>query len=144
MLAPWVRSSRRVRVFPDGWSDSVAAFAPEVIAGTWLQLESLAVAATPSISHALIVLVRPGGPCLTEAQRERLWKVFHVPVFEQIIGDHGTLLAAECEAHDGLHIESPMLATEGYFIEKSPCGCGRQSPRLKPAGRGEAVRAATV
>jgi hypothetical protein len=28
-----------------------------------------------------------------------------VPVFEQILADDGSLLAMECEAHDGLHVE---------------------------------------
>ena len=35
---------------------------------------------------------------------------FRVPVFEQVIGKSGKLLAAECEAHDGLHVASPALS----------------------------------
>ena len=61
----------------------------------------------------LIVLTRSGSLLLTIEQRQRLWLAFRVPVFEQIIGKNGALLAAECEAHDGLHIESPKLESQG-------------------------------
>ena len=62
-----------------------------------------------------------------------------MPVFEQIIGKNGVLLAAECQAHEGLHIESPDSARRGIF-ETAVCGCGRTGPRLKPNEQTEEIR----
>jgi hypothetical protein len=53
-----------------------------------------------------------------------------VPVFEQVIGKSGKLLAAECEAHDGLHVASLALSLHGEPVDDSPCPCGRKTPRI--------------
>jgi hypothetical protein len=119
-----------VRIFREGWGPEAAAFAPAAIAGTFEQLCSLDRPSVPSLTHALIVLGRPGAARLTEADRDRLWELFRVPVFEQIIGKSGELLAAECEAHDGLHLESPRLPLENDYLDASPCPCGRRTPRI--------------
>jgi hypothetical protein len=73
-----------------------------------------------------------------------LWQAFRVPVFEQIIGRAGELLAAECDAHDGLHVLSPKLDVEGKRIDVSPCACGRKTSRLMPAEVAELVRHAAA
>jgi hypothetical protein len=86
----------------------------------------------PELTHALIVLARPGDELLTAAQREKLWTAFRVPVFQQIVNGRGVLLAAECEAHDGLHIESAQVVAIGQSLDRAKCGCGRTTPRLKP------------
>jgi hypothetical protein len=53
-----------------------------------------------------------------------------VPVFEQIIAHDCKLLAAECEAHDGLHVLAALdRAMASGIIEESPCACGLTSPR---------------
>jgi hypothetical protein len=132
VLVPWFRSSGVVRVFSGGWSAAAAAFAPEAIAGTWPQLEALLPEKIPSLTHALIVVARADEPLVTLAQRRRLWNAFGVPVFQQIVGANGSLLGAECEAHDGLHIESSKFAAAGGLVEPAPCGCGRKTARLKP------------
>ena len=137
VLVPWFRSSRRlagpVRLFPDGWKPEAAAFAPAAVAGTVEQIRALAQVRISSLTHALIVLARPGGARLTENDRERLWQDFRLPVFEQIIGSSGDLLAAECEAHDGLHVESPDLPLGQETVDTSPCPCGRRTPRIAVA-----------
>lgn len=134
VLVPWFRAARRlagpVRVFPDGWNPEAAAFAPAAVAGMLAQIRALALVQIPSLTHALIVLARPGGRRLAESDRERLWQDFRLPAFEQIIGPSGDLLAAECEAHDGLHVESPDLPLERETIDTSPCPCGRKTPRI--------------
>jgi hypothetical protein len=125
-----------VRIFDPaqaGWRDAVRAFAPEAVAGTLEQLETLA--GVVELTHAAIVLRSESDPRLTEAERERLWRAFHVPAFEQMVAADGTLLAAECEAHDGLHIASPRLVTPADQIDSSPCPCGRPGARLLSAGR---------
>lgn len=123
------RTVGNTRIFADGWSDEAANFAPSCVAATPAQLCVLP--AIPSVRHALIALVRPDDPPLSEDERTRLWRTFRVPVFEQRIDDACNLLAAECEAHDGLHIESARaIPREGEVVEASPCGCGRTTPRL--------------
>jgi len=139
VLKPWFRPRGLVRIFPQGWDAAAAAFTPCSIAGTWAQMEALLPENIPSLTHALIVLTGPRDPLLTLAQRDKLWRAFRVPVFEQIIGERGVVLAAECEAHDGLHIESTAFKSR-LPRETAPCGCGRKTPRVKAAGRPEAVR----
>jgi hypothetical protein len=129
-----------IRIFPEGWNAAAAHFRPAAIAATWPQLEALLPERIPSLTHAFIVIARPGDPLLTAEQRSKLWRAFRVPVFQQIVGDRGVLLAAECEAHDGLHIESPGFSSD-LPLETAPCGCGRKTPRSKPAVKPEANRA---
>ena len=142
---PRLRSNHLVRVFPEGWSEEVSAFAPAAIAASRQQLLGLAaIGRPPVLTHAVIALAGPGDPMLSSAERARLWTAFRVPVFEQIIGKDGELLAAECEAHDGLHIETPGLPWTGYRLELAPCGCGRKTPRLTTAEPAERERTAAA
>jgi hypothetical protein len=164
VLEPWFasrRSDSRVRVFESGELDpELERFNPQAIAASWQRLGELA---TPerrreiiAPTHAVVVLSRaflhrgvwycvsrrePFAPLGAEG-RERLWRTFRVPVFEQLIGPRGVLLATECIAHDGMHIESPHFRRDGN-IDGSPCGCGRTTPRLleQPVERMRAVAA---
>jgi hypothetical protein len=117
VLAPWFSSHGAVRVFRRGWDAEAEAYRPAAIAATWPLLEQLLARQIESLTHALIVLARPEDSLLTLEQRRQLWLAFRVPVFEQIIGAHGALLAAECEAHAGLHIESAGLKFTEWSIE---------------------------
>ena len=119
-----------MRIFRDGWSEDTAAFAPAAVAATYSQLKELASKGVSSLTHSVIVLWRPGEARLSEADRDTLWAAFRLPIFEQIIGKSGKRLAAECEAHDGLHIESPALPLENEAVEDSICPCGRKTPRI--------------
>jgi len=140
-----LRLNYPVRVFPQGWSAEASAFGPSAIAAPLEHLLRLASSDRPPVlSHAVIVLANPGDPIFSIADRERLWKAFRVPVFEQIIDPNGALIAAECEAHDGLHIEIPVSPWDGYRLELSACGCGRKTPRLTPAEPMERVRSAAA
>ncbi len=125
MLIPEFRSTKSVRVFAQGWCEEAREFAPQAVAARLEQLEEIDVAPT----HAIVVMGRIEDRRLSEADRERLWARFGVPVFEQIIGDRGELLAAECEAHEGLHVTSDR-AREWGAMDEALCGCGRKSPRL--------------
>jgi hypothetical protein len=142
MLQPMLRPNYPVRVFPQGWSEEVSAFAPAAIAAPREQLLGLAASdRPPAFTHAVIALENLGDPILSPMERERLWRAFGVPVFEQIIGPDGELLAAECEAHEGLHVEIPGVQWEGYRLKTEPCGCGRKTPRITLP---ESARARTV
>ena len=139
----WANDS--VRIFPQGWSDEVSAFAPAALVAPREQLLQLAAAEhPPAFTHAVIALDRPGDPLLSVVERARLWRAFRVPVFEQIVGPDGELLAAECEAHEGLHVETPGLSWDGYRLEMSTCGCGRKTPRLTPPEPAEQLRTAAA
>jgi len=141
-----------VYVFEEGWGERARVLRPQAIACSLSQLDAIDVALT----HALIVIGRISDLRLSEADHERLWSKFRVPVFEQIIGEECELLAAECEARDGLHIVSIsayQAAIDSYAmaagraaaleiagnIDESPCACGRSSARLKIRGRSVAA-----
>ena len=141
ILVDCFRSSGNLRVFEKGWSAEAAQFAPAAIAATPAQLDALSAEQIPSLRYAVIALVGANEPRLTESDRERFWRAFRVPVFEQLIDKKGGLLAAECEAHDGLHVESTGVAPRaGEVIEATPCGCGKTSPRLIAIERVENLR----
>ncbi len=144
MLIPGYRSQGRVQVFCKKASEGALAqeslaevlkFAPQAIAGTLEQLEAAAATAI-TLSHAIVVMGKWEDARVTEADREKLWMRFRVPVFEQIIAGDGALLAAECEAHNGLHLEAEALRPDTLRpyaeseIDRSPCLCGRTGPRL--------------
>ena len=125
------RSSGNLRVFEKGWGEEAASFRPAAIAASPSQLDALRNTPIPSLRNAVIAVVRPTEPRLTEEDRQHLWRAFRVPVFEQRIDESGRLLAAECEAHEGLHLESPGVSlNQGELLETAPCGCGRTTPRL--------------
>lgn len=143
-LNPWFRPAGLVRVFERGWCAEAEAYRPGAVAATWDRLEPLLDSSKLTLTHAVIVLTPRGGHLLKTEQRQRLWRAFRVPVFEQIIGENGMLLAAECEAHEGLHIESSKFDGRGLRVETSPCGCGRKGPRLIRVEPAQEVRAAVA
>lgn len=109
------------------WRQAVEAFRPQAIAGTFAQLESLAEIRTAT--HAIVILSAETDPRLSAEQRDFLWRAFGVPVFEQVVAPGGTLLAAECEAHDGLHVVAARLGLQ-FDVDPSPCACGRPGARI--------------
>ncbi|MCS7316253.1 MAG: hypothetical protein NZ554_12335, partial [Bryobacteraceae bacterium] len=104
-------------------------FGPQVLAGPLRRLEQLAREFGPVPSgllaavHALIVLVRPHEPLLDETGRARLWELFQAPVYQQVVGFDGRLLAWECEAHEGLHLVAEHAIAES-------CGGAAGGPLL--------------
>jgi len=69
---------------------------------------------------------------LTVLERDLFWRVFQVPVFEQLLAPDGRVMAMECDAHDGLHLLDPAAPLDGYsaILDGTPCGCGNPQPRL--------------
>ena len=84
---------------------------------------------------------------LGEAERERLWRRFAVPIFEQLVDEQGRVFATECEAHEGVHVSDDA----GYSSDNGEvllygrrtgiagheatglCGCGQIGLRLLDA-----------
>jgi len=106
----------------------------------------------------VLVYTTLGERLLDPALRERLWEVFELPVFEQLRGFEGELLASECEAHEGLHLAADsaifeilrgelavtslvamrnpvlrLLTGLAGSIESRACPCGESGVRFLPA-----------
>ena len=131
ILTTGFRETRLVRVFPQGWNERAKRFHPGSIAGPLEQLRSLARDGWP-LEQALIVFTYAGGPGISVPDREKFWRVFSVPVFEQYLSPKNRLLATECDAHSGLHVVS---GCEGFPLEHDMCACGNPAPRLTRGSR---------
>ena len=92
------------------WLNRLERFEPESIAASPNRLLLLAdlkranKLALPSVRHSLVMQFELGESWLTDEEREELWEVFQIPIFEQLCDHRGRLLAHECEARQGLHI----------------------------------------
>ena len=147
VLSGGFRARGNIRVFPQGWCEESAVYRPAAIAGSKAQLTALLGVRPPSLTHAVIVVLRPGEKLVTENEREAFWRAFGVPLFEQIVDRSSRVLASECEAHDGLHIVDPgldlkSLELEGYRLDATPCGCGKKTGRVRVEGQPELERVA--
>jgi hypothetical protein len=131
VLAPGFRETKLVRVFPQGWNERAARFAPDSIAAPLKELRSLAHASWP-LEHAVVVFTYASGLAVSRSDREWFWKAFGVPLFEQYLDSRNNLLAAECDAHAGLHVVS---GCQGIALEHEVCACGNPAPRLTRGSR---------
>jgi hypothetical protein len=163
VLGPRLVESSSVRVFHPDWIGQIWQFKPEAIAGPVAVLMRLAEAAAsvadpaiPIVTRAIVAFTGLEHGALSEAERDLLWQVFEVPIFEQYLGADGSLLAWECEAHEGLHtveenaIVEPgsgsgliltsltdhryptirMVTSLGARLKPGVCECGHPGPRL--------------
>lgn len=155
--------AEQTRVFPIPTWEEIEEYEPESLAGPVPGLMALAEAALagrfrlPSLRNAVIPFTGLKHGCLRQQERDLLWRAFELPVFEQFRGFSQELLAWECEAHEGLHIEEDnaifetatrdrellltCLGCEEYALlrlgthltarlDAAPCGCGHPAPRL--------------
>jgi hypothetical protein len=109
-----------------------------VIAAAAPLLRSLALAieagrmVLPAVEAAVVAFTGASHGQLTEMERDLFWRVFQVPVFEQLLAPDGHVIAMECDAHDGLHVVDPAsLAGVSDNLDRNSCGCGNVQPRLK-------------
>lgn len=138
----------------DRWNE-LSTFRPGVLVGSASDLQRLYSRAAigevdvSSVDHAVFVLTQCGHSPLTDVLRVSLWQAFGVPLFELFIGSRGRLLASECEAHEGWHVEEGInfsllhrkLILDAPFSRGMPtgltaeldhglCPCGREGMRL--------------
>ncbi len=131
------------------------AYRPQVIVGRAKDLQTLAeqvelcVLDLSSVDHAIVVVTECGTAPVSDVARVVLWQTFGVPVFEVFTGLDYSVLAAECELHEGWHLEPDvrlnMLQGELVLdargnaglrtglsgrIDAEPCPCGRTTPRV--------------
>jgi hypothetical protein len=162
VLGSRLAESNSVRVFHPGRFDQIRQFRPEAIAAPAGVLKQMAenalhqAEAVPKVTHAIVAFTGPEHGALSETDRDILWELFEVPIFEQCLWTDGSLLAWECEAHEGLHIveenaiveqstRSELVLTSltdhqhpairlvtglAGTLQHETCGCGQPGPRL--------------
>jgi phenylacetate-coenzyme A ligase PaaK-like adenylate-forming protein len=132
--------ARNMRQFePDDlvWLQSYAPnvlVAPVNVALSFADQKDRGLFGLPSLKTAIVVLTSIEESPLSDERSDLLWRAFGVPVFEQLRGWDGSVIARECEVHDGLHIDEPaavMHLREEREIVTGQCECGADTPRLR-------------
>ncbi len=141
-----------------GWRYRMGQRAVE---GSWTALRKLAEPGGVPIwlrsARRLVVRTPLGETLLSPGERQRLWELYGLPAFEQLLGLDDEPLASECDAHSGLHlgrsaifelIEGELVATSlgksrrpmlrlatGWrgSLERRRCDCGGEGPRFLAA-----------
>jgi hypothetical protein len=126
ILAPGFQETKLTRVFPAGWNEAADRFQPTSIAGPPDQLRRLAREGVQP-QHSVVAFSYDGQEGLTTSDRELFWKMFGVPVFEQLLSPANELIAMECDVHDGLHLVGDFKDLKSGV---STCPCGNPAPRL--------------
>jgi hypothetical protein len=156
----------RVAAFPPERWEELEAYRPQVLVGPAAELQKLrervelGLLDLKAIDHAVFVLIECGDKPLSDASRVVLWQTFGVPVYELFVGMGGVLLASECEAHEGWHVQpyanfsvshdelvvnalTQKTQRTGLLgsIETAGCPCGRPGKRVMGV---ETVRSKTA
>ncbi|MGA8028288.1 MAG: hypothetical protein WB992_14185 [Bryobacteraceae bacterium] len=139
---------------PDRWSE-LENYRPQVLAGSAADLQQLAAGVRlgaidlSSVDHAVFMFTQWRDGPMDDAFRVVLWQAFGVPVYEVLISPGGRVLASECEAYEGWHVEphASFFVTDAELvwhapgergmrsgltarIETEPCPCGQAGTRL--------------
>jgi hypothetical protein len=145
ILAAKFQANAQTRVFDSSDLGGLLEYAPEALAMPLNPALSLAdrklrgLIDLPSLKSAIVVLssanASDGGP-LAGHHRDLLWKAFGLPVFDQLRGLDGRVVARECEVHDGLHFDIRDVKSElppdfRIDIDNGHCDCGSDTPRLR-------------
>ena len=162
ILMPGFEQTSGVKVLAQNWSRNLKRFGTTALAAPLTVLRDLACRVESGqqelqgLKHFVIPFTGSEYGELAEADRERFWRVFQVPLFEQRLGFDGRVVAYECEAHGGLHIlperaafeeatDSELLLTSltdlryptlrigtrlGGSIQHECCDCGNAAARL--------------
>ena len=143
------------RYFSQAQEIELQTYSPQILIGSSEDLLKLAAHVEQSsldlsqLDRAIFVLTDCRDIPLREAARAVFWQAFGIPVYELLLGGDGSLLAAECEAYEGWHIESGITFSSpggqlwyrtrrGYSggtgltgtVEAQGCPCGRAGQRL--------------
>ncbi len=162
ILMAGFQATSGIKVMAQNWGQGLKRFGASALAAPVDVLRSMATAVeageqdAPLLKHFLVSFTGSEHGELVEEDRERFWRVFQVPVFEQRLGFDGRVIAYECEAHEGLHIvperaaieetaHSELLLTSltdlrrptlrvgtrlGGAIQHDCCDCGNAAARL--------------
>jgi len=144
------------RYFHSGDRRALELFAPQLLIGGADEIHKLAClmdhrAIDLGSVDVILVTTELGAPPLCDTQRVVLWQAFGAPIYEVLTSASGDLIACECEAHSGWHVEPDTRAhwkrnLVGMHLETAVCECGRRQPRLveDPAERLTISLAATA
>jgi hypothetical protein len=155
-------SDGAIREFGAGEIDELRDFVPEALvlplqlALTLADQKHRGLIDLPTIKTAIVVLTSFDDTPLEPHHRDLIWRAFGVPLFEQLRGWDGAVLARECEVHDGLHLdedaaifhekdgellvtqltafEDPIIRVRTGWsgeIGREHCECGAETPRLR-------------
>ncbi len=162
VLAEGFRFSMRYNRIDDYRNPRLARLKPESIAAPLDTLRALARGVEsghvwiPPLTHSVVAFAGLVEGPISEEDLDLFWRVFQVPIHEQFYGFGGELLAWECEAHQGLHINSKSAVFEEGAGEEllvslignpyqpvfrlvsglcgsliiNPCACGLEGPRI--------------
>lgn len=152
-----VRAGRRVRSYPHWRSCELEAWRPQALAGHRSELLSIGelrrrqFLPLRELAFPLLVFSSLREGPLSNEQRDRLWKLYGLPVYEQIRGVDESLLGWECDAHEGWHLAldacgNPKLTTgraraagwQGGEVN-GLCACGKTCLRLVAEVREKAL-----
>ena len=117
LLGGFVQTSN-IKVIAQNWRRGLEHLAANALAAPLHVLRELAASIEDGhqeigrLQHFVVPFTGGRFGELAESDRERFWRVFQVPVFEQRVGFDGRVIAYECEAHDGLHIMPECAAFE--------------------------------
>lgn len=147
-----------MRALESGDTAGLLGYAPEALALPLASALSLAdrklrgLLDLPGLRYAMVVFTSVSADDdepIASHHRDLLWKAFGLPVFEQLRGWNGRVMARECEVHDGLHFDPNYAMAEiggGELflagiptgiparIVTEPCDCGMETPRLLHGG----------
>ena len=114
--------------FPGLYATPAAAAKPmnPALYGTFQELVR-AWGAGARVRRAVFVTCRHDEPLPGDSQRDALWEMFQVPVFAMLLDARGRLLAFECEAQNGLHVNARRPAASA---DTATCACGRPGRKL--------------
>lgn len=126
---PWLRA----------WSPAVLV-APLRVALSLADQKRRGIFNLPSLNTAIVVLTSIDDSPLVDHHRDILWNAFGVPVFEQLRNSDGSVIARECEIHDGLHLADPGFIPKGEVVTGA-CACGQETARLRRRSSAHATAA---
>lgn len=150
LLEPGFRARSNMREFRSHELDCLRSYEPEALVAPIELAISLAdmkrqgTFDLPGLNTAIVVVTSLGRRPLGPDDRELLWRMFEVPIFEQLRGWNGLIIGRECEIHS-LHIDESAASIKLHMnellvdqartgwtagIETGFCECGAETPRL--------------
>lgn len=137
-----LRPETGIHSLPNWTVPHLSRLRPMALAGAWADLAAVARLMRaghlrlPELNYPLVVFSAPGATPLSEERHSQLWDWFGLPVFEQVRGAGGRLLAAECECREGFHLaegRDPLELGAQAVGGRCPCGSAQPLYRLAAA-----------
>lgn len=79
------------------------------------------------VRRAVFLTCREDETLPGEVERNTLWELFQVPIFAMLLDRKGRVLAYDCEAQCGMHVNASYA---GPLSDTAVCECGRPGRKL--------------